>query len=337
MRVAVVIVSYNTCALLRNCLRSVFAATACGFAPDNVPTLDVIVVDNASADHSAHMVSTEFPQVHLIALQENIGFTAANNHALRHLGFIPTRRHSDTPTDLRPNYVFLLNPDAELVDDTLAQLVQFMEETPCTGVCGAHLGYGDGTFQHGAFQFPSLVQVALDFWPLRGVPGAHRLHNSRLNGRYPQRLWQGGAPFPVDFVLGAAMFVRGAAIEQVGGLDEGFFMYCEEMDWCLRMWEAGWPVYAVPTARVLHHEAQSSRQVRWSAFVELWRSRFRFYHKHRRHFPPGHRVAVCWIIRAGLAWRRRQAWRRFGRGEIDGVSLAKELGAYASVIADNGF
>jgi GT2 family glycosyltransferase len=175
------------------------------------------------------------------------------------------------------------------------------------------------------------MQVALDLFPLHRVPGAHRLYNGGWNGRYAPRLWQGNTPFRVDFVLGATMLVRGAAIQQVGGLDEGFFLYCEEMDWCLRLAEQGWSVWAVPTAQVIHHEAQSSRQVRWSAFERLWRSRFRFYHKHRRHYPPGYLHLVRWLVRGDLAWRRWQAEQRFARGEIDGIALAEELEAYEAV------
>ena len=89
-----------------------------------------------------------------------------------------------------------------------------------------------------------------------------------------------GAPFAVDFVLGAAMLVRGAAIVQVGALDDGYWMYCEEMDWCRRFWRGGWSVYVLPAVQIIHHEAQSSRQHRWQTQARLWRSRLRFYAKY---------------------------------------------------------
>ena len=94
-------------------------------------------------------------------------------------------------------------------------------------------------FNTGLSTFPNLVQVALDFFPLTHLPAAHRLHNSGLNGRYSAKLWDGNTPFAVDFVLGAAMMVRGTVISQIGGLDDRYFMYCEEMDWCLRMARGG--------------------------------------------------------------------------------------------------
>lgn len=330
--VAVVIVNYNTCDLVHACLQSVLAAARyAGLSPD------ILVVDNASDDGSAAAVAAEFPpaehpHVHLLALPRNIGFTAANNLALASLGF-----DAPVPPDLpvnraaaplaSPDFVLLLNPDAELTLGSLRHFVQEMARLPRAGVLGPHLQYGDGSFQHGAFAFPSLAQVALDFFPLLGVPGAHRLHNSRLNGRYGRRQWEGTQPFAVDFVLGAAMFVRGAAIRSAGGLDPQFWMYCEEMDWCLRMKEAGWEVYAAPGVRVIHHEAQSSRQVRWWAFARLWRSRFRFYAKHRRRYGWGYLVAVRGLVRLGASRQRRAIEAQFARGEITGVTAGEALRA----------
>jgi GT2 family glycosyltransferase len=280
------------------------------------------------------MVAAAFPQAHLLALPRNIGFTAANNLALAGLGFAATY-----PPDLRvdkaaapPDYVLLLNPDAELTLGSLRQFVQAMERLPAAGVIGPYLQYGDGSFQHGAFAWPSLAQVALDLFPLSGVRGVHRLHQSRLNGRYGRDQWEGTQPFAVDFVLGAAMFVRGAAIAAVGGLDPQFWMYCEEMDWCLRMHEAGWGVFAAPGVRVIHHEAQSSRQVRWRAFKRLWQSRMNFYAKHRRRFGSGYLPAVRLLLRLGVANRRGQIEAQFARGEITGATAQEALDALAAVL-----
>lgn len=331
MEIAVIIVSYNTCELLRKALHSVYDALR---PPDC--DLTVIVVDNASHDESAQMVAADFPKVTLIALPTNLGFTGGNNLALYSLGLKVTPPASasqlaPTPRTSPPQFVLLLNSDAEVAKDALLQLAATMERLPSMGMCGAFLRYGNGSFQHGAFHFPSLVQVLLDFFPLAGVPGAQRLRNSRLNGRYPAAKWQGAAPFPVDFVLGAAMFVRSAAINDIGGLDDNYFMYCEEMDWALRMQQAGWGVYAVPTAHVTHHEGQSSRQVRWEAYERLWRSRFRFYSKHAAYYPPGYRFVVRLLVRLGAGWRSRQARQRFARGEANGQEIARELAAYAHI------
>ena len=227
--------------------------------------------------------------------------------------------------------VLLLNPDAELLGDALMRLARFLATTPSAGICGARLQYGDGSFQHGAFRFPGLAQVFLDLFPLEGVRGAHRLHDSRLNGRYPAAKWRGDTPFPVDFVLGAALCIRRETIERIGGLDDGYFMYCEEMDWCLRCRQAGWQVYALPAAQVMHHAGQSSRQVRWDAYERLWRSRLRFYAKHRAAYPPGYLTLLRGLLRMGAAWRSRQARRRLAAGVTTREAADRELAAYATL------
>ena len=337
-RIAVIIVNYNTRDLLRACLASVQAAARYAGAPAGV-----WVMDNASQDGSAAMVAAEFPHVHLWALPRNIGFTAANNLALAGLGF-----HASAPPDLAaqgvaqhpapsapdlPDYVLLLNPDAELTLGSLRQFVQTMERLPDAGVCGGYLHYGDGSFQHGAFAFPSLAQVLLDTFPPAGLPGAGRLLDSRWNGRYSRSQWEGDGPFAVDFVLGAAMFVRGAAIAAAGALDPQFWMYCEEMDWCLRIGEKGWQIYAVPGARVIHHEAQTSRQVRWRAFARLWQSRFDFYATHHRRYGPAYLLAVRLLVRVGIARQRRAVVAQFAEGHITGAEAKEALDALASVAA----
>jgi N-acetylglucosaminyl-diphospho-decaprenol L-rhamnosyltransferase len=331
--VAAIVVNYNTGSLLRNSLHSIEAAAR--YAGTD---LAVWVVDNASSDGSAAMVAAEFPQAHLIALPRNIGFTGGNNVVLATLGFA-----APVPPDLSahirpppvpgglPDYVLLLNPDAELTMGALRQFERMMNAHPAVGICGAYLQYGDGRFQHGAFHFPNLAQVALDLFPPSGVPGANRLYDSGINGRYPLAQWEQLEPFPVDFVLGAAMFVRGAAIREVGTLDPAYWMYCEEMDWCMRMRAHGWGVYAAPQVRVIHHEAQSSRQVRWRAYVRLWKSRYLFYARHRNYYPPGYMAVVRKMVRVGIARQRRAVEKQFARGEISGAAAGEALQALAMV------
>ncbi|MDE0311479.1 MAG: glycosyltransferase family 2 protein, partial [Caldilineaceae bacterium] len=242
MRLAVIIVSYNVHDLLRHCLQSVYGSAR---KSEDWLIVDVTVVDNSSHDGSAQMVADAFPNVNLIAMTDNLGFTRANNFALRGLGF---GADSEKRAATAPDLVLLLNPDTEIVGDALGELASFMRDNPASGVCGPRLHYGDGALQHGGFAFPGLAQIALDLMPLARLPGlsrlTHRLLHSRLNGRYSRRQWLGVAPFAVDFVLGAALMARGESIRAVGLLDEGYFMYCEEMDWCLRMREAGMPTYA---------------------------------------------------------------------------------------------
>ncbi len=344
-QLAVIVVSYNVRDLLRTCLRSV-AATARRAADQ----LDVrtVVVDNASSDGSAAMVAAEFPDVHLIASPKNLGFTGGNNAALRWLGFGNRPRmtrieqisadsgprksaQSASSAFYSPDYVLLLNPDAEVTGDALPRMVAFLAQNPRAAVCGAGLRYGDGRFQHSAFRFPGVMQVLLDLFPPVGVRGAHRLLDSRLNGRYPAALWRSGAPFAVDFVLGAAMMVRGAAIDAVGGLDDGYWMYCEEMDWCRRFQRAGWTVHVLPAAQIVHHEAQSSRQVRWSAQVRLWRSRFRFFSKHADLYSPVQVAAIRGLVRLAMTQQARKIERQFASGRIDGVEAGEALAALTTI------
>jgi GT2 family glycosyltransferase len=331
VRLTVIVVSYNVRDLLRACLRSIAAA-----AERAADQLDVhtVVVDNASADGSAAMIAAEFPNVHLIVSQENLGFTGGNNAALHWLGFPINAIYPDcvdqTP-DPRPDYVLLLNPDAEVTEDALPRMTSFLEQNPQAAVCGAGLRYGDGGFQHSAFRFPGVVQTLLDLFPPVGVSGAHRLLNSPLNGRYPAELWRSGEPFAVDFVLGAAMMVRGAAIDAIGGLDDGYWMYCEEMDWCRRFWRAGWTVYVLPAAQFVHHEAQSSRQVHWSAQERLWRSRFRFFAKHADLYSPAQIAVMRGLVRLAMIRQARRIERMFGAGKIDGVEAGEALAALNSI------
>ncbi len=330
MKLAVIIVSYNTVQLLRQSLHSVYrSAHASGLDEDD---LRIVVVDNASADGSAAMVATEYPQVQLMSLQDNLGFTRANNIALATLGF-STYPASAPALVKTPDFVLLLNPDAFVTDDALGKLTACLSRTPDAGACGAHLEYADSTFQHGAFRFPTLAQLLLDLLPVEKVPGSHRLTDSQLNGRYSDRLWAGHAPFEVDFVLGATLIMRGETLLQIGGLDEGYFMYCEEMDWCVRAQQAGWRVYAAPQAHVVHHEAQSSRQTPWPSFLNLWRSRLRFYRKHRRRYFPGHLLLVRVILRMVFGYRTRMAWRSFAQGDTTGQDAATEIAAYKTVMS----
>lgn len=289
MHIGVVIVSYNVRDLLAACLTSL--VTDLARSPHLRAT--VIVVDNASADGSAAMVEAQkalaapFLRLDLIASAENLGFARGNNVALRQLGFgVPA------PPPDRPNAVLLLNPDTELHPAALAAMTDFLSHHPQAGGCGPRLNYGDGSFQHSAFMFPGLAQLFLDLFPLHP-----RLLESRLNGRYPRRLYDSGQPFPIDFALGAALMVRDSAIDAAGLLDEGYFMYAEEMDWCRRIQAAGWPLYCVPSAHITHHEGRSTRQFRAAMLVALWRSRLRYYDKY---YSPWQRRLARWLLRLGM-------------------------------------
>ena len=279
MDLSVVVVSWNVRELLSACLASVYASLQ-----GSGITFEVLVVDNASADGSAGLVRERFPQANLLANAENRGYAGGSNQGLA----LAAGR-----------CVVVLNPDTLVHGNALGTLLQFMAETPAAGMAGPRLVYGDGQFQHSAFDFPTLIQVLLDFFPLHGC-----LLESRLNGRYPRSWYASERPFPVGHPLGACMMVRREALERVGGMDEGYFMYCEELDWAMRIRRAGWGVYCVPAAELVHYAGQSTRQVRAEMFVALWRSRFRFF---ARHYGPAFNRTVRWIVRLGLSAEERRA------------------------------
>ncbi len=308
-QLGIVTVSYNTRDLLRQCLHSVSESLA-----RSDMAAEVVVVDNASTDGSAEMVRHEFPWARLLANTENSGFAAASNQGLRALGL---------PGPASPAYALLLNPDTIVRGRALGELVSFMERTPGAGVAGARLVYGDGSFQHSAFRFPTLAMAFFDFF----LPN-YRLLDSSLNGRYPRRLYAAGAPFAIDHPLGAALLVRREAAAQVGLLDEQFFMYCEEVDWCRRIKAAGWGIYCVPAAEVVHLAGQSAQQFRERMFVALWRSRFRLFAKHNSAF---YRRAVRLIVGIGLCREAGRTRRALQRGELDAAAAERRLAAYAQV------
>jgi N-acetylglucosaminyl-diphospho-decaprenol L-rhamnosyltransferase len=300
---SIVIVSYNTRDLLRACLQSIQRGQA---SHGQTPSHETIVVDNGSADGSRDMVRAEFASVRLIE-SENVGFAGANNKGM---------------AVAHGRYVLLLNPDTEALDDALGALVRFMDAHPRAGAAGGHLLNPDGSFQHSAFRFPSLWMSFFDFFNIN-----HRILNSRLNGRYPMRLYAAGS-FQIDHPLGACLLVRRQAIEQVGLMDASFFMYCEEIDWCLRIKRAGWEIWHVADAPVIHHGAQSTKQFRHRMFVELHRSRARFFAKHRsRAFC----LADRWIVRLGLAREMARAWWGHRQGRIGDREYSERMRAYTEV------
>lgn len=283
----IVIVNWNVRDLLRACLRSLFADLERAGAE-----AQVWVVDNASSDGSAEMVAAEFPQVRLVASAENLGFAAGNNLALQAILDAP---HATRTT----HHVWLLNPDTEVLPGATAALLAALEGHPRAGVVGARLLNPDGSLQQSAFRFPGLVQLLFELFPL-----PPRFYETPLNGRYPRRLYEGQRPFAVDHPLGASMMVRAEAIAQVGLLDEGYRMYCEEIDWCWRMRRAGWQALCAPAARVVHYGGQSTAQAPLSSFVNLWTSRARLYARH--HSAWRFRLARA-LVEAGMRRQMRGA------------------------------
>lgn len=297
---AVIVVSYNTRALLRDCLTSVFTSLQ-----ESLLDATVWVVDNASADGSPDMVRREFPSVQLLANGDNRGFAAANNQAMRALGFGQAAGGQSPALQA----VLLLNPDTVVRVPALGQMLTQLTLDAALGVVGPALVYPDGAFQHSAFRFPNLAQVFLDFFPLN-----HRLTDSALNGRYAKDQYRSQAPFAVDHPLGAALMAKWEAVRQVGLMDERFFIYCEEIDWCMRFRQNGWRIACVPQAQVVHYSGQSTQQFRETMFIELWKSRFLLFDKH---YSPAFRSAVRWVVAFGMRQKIRQARGAVSRGAME--------------------
>ena len=256
MKLTITIVSWNTRKLLRDCLASIASDPGLSLsnqrsAAGGLP-IEIIVVDNASADGSVEMVQREFPDIHLIVNESNLGFARANNRGI---------------AASRGRYVLLLNSDTLASAGALDTLVAFMDAHPEAGVVGPRLLRPVGMAQPYAFG----GDPTLGYLARRGL-------NRRLRRRYLHD-WNTDAIQEVDWVSGACLMARRAAIEQAGPLDESLFMYFEDNEWCLRIRKAGWKVYYDPQAAIVHLGGQSlaKNPTARQAYSESLRH---FYRKH---------------------------------------------------------
>ncbi|MFQ5575441.1 MAG: glycosyltransferase family 2 protein [Anaerolineae bacterium] len=252
MALSVIIVNWNVKDLLRDCLRSVFASPL-------DPPPEVIVVDNASADGSAAMVRQEFPQVNLIASPRNLGYVGGNN-----LGAAAATG----------NALLLLNPDTRLHPGALRVLCGYLVAHPQVGAVGPQLLWPDGTVQSSRRRFPTPATL---FWESTLLE--QWFPRNRIARRYRFEDVPPTRPLTVDWLVGAALCIRRQAWQAVGPLDESFFMYFEETDWCRCCAAAGWEIHYLPQAQVVHYEGQSSGQVAAARTLRFQRSKLRYAEK----------------------------------------------------------
>ncbi len=217
---------------------------------------EIIAVDNGSRDGSADGLKKTFPSVQVIGNERNLGFAKAVNQGLQKAS---------------GRYVLLLNPDTQVKDRAIEQLVSFMDGCSDAGVAGAQLLHSDGSKQNSIANFPSLATELLNKSFLRWL----------FPRKFPGKERNYSGPVEVDSVIGACMMVRRAALEQVGLLDEDYFLFLEETDWCYRMKRAGWKIYHVPEAEVYHLQGKSAETQKEKAKVEYYRSRYHFFKKNR--------------------------------------------------------
>ncbi len=246
---SIIIVNWNTKEYLLQCVDSILQKKGS-------ISMEIIVIDNGSHDRSGEEVKRHFPGLHLIENGRNLGFAKAVNQGLR----VSSGRYS-----------LLLNPDTQLREGAIEKLVSFMESHAEAGIAGAQLLNGDGSKQNSIANFPSLTTELLNKSLLR------LLFPKKFPGKekgYPE-------PIEVDSVIGACMMVRRDVVEQVGLLDEDYFLFLEETDWCYRMKRAGWKVYHIPQAEIYHFQGKSVEKDKKSAKVEFYRSRYHFFKKNR--------------------------------------------------------
>ena len=257
MKLSVIIVNYKVKHYLEQCLRSVAEASR-GIA------VEVIVVDNASGDGSVEYLRERFPDVTIIASEENLGFARANNLAIR---------------NSHGQYVLLLNPDTIVAEDTFRDFISFMDSTPDAGGCGAYMLHTDGSFAPESRR--GLPTPFVAFCKMSGL--ASLFPKSRTFGRYYMRYLSENEVNRIEIMSGAFMFLRRDALDKAGLLDEDFFMYGEDIDLSYRILKAGYNNYFLPS-RILHYKGESTVKSSYRYVHTFYRAMELFFNKHYAHY-----------------------------------------------------
>lgn len=270
--VSFIIVSWNIADLLKTCLESIFT--------HSTRSIEVIVVDSASTDHTVTMIRDQFPQVILLAQSENIGFTRGNNIGLN---------------AACGQYLFLLNPDTVLLDDTAAALTKYLDANPTVGIVGPKTLNTDSSYQSTRRRFPTLaLELRESLWlapHLFDLPPSH----IPLDNPPPE------TSHLVDWVQGSALMIRREVYEQIGGMDEGFFMFSEEVDWCKRAADHGWKVAYVGSTSIIHHGGKSTEQTGARSHIYFQTSKIRYFRKH-------HGASAAAMLRLYILLNYRIQW-----------------------------
>lgn len=270
------IVNWNAREPLRQCLQSMLAH------PPGVP-YEILVLDNNSHDGSVQMLEKEFPQIHLLVSEQNLGFSKGHNLCAKHAN---------------GDYLFLLNPDTIVSPGALDRLVAFAEAHPEIGIIGPKILNPDGSLQFSCRRFPEPIAALF-----RNTPLGKLFPNNRYTRDYLMTDWDHNSVREVDWVSGAALFVRKTVFEQLGGFDEQFFMYCEDVDLCYRAWQTGWKVVYYPDAIIYHAIGRSTDLVANKMIRTFHHSMYRYYKKHSlKKIPPWMRplIPLGLFLRASL-------------------------------------
>lgn len=275
MDLSIIIVSYNTKELLKQTIESVIQTVG------QAINYEIIVSDNGSKDGSCEMVENSFPLVKLIKNNENLGFSKANNIAIK---------------ESSGRYVLLLNSDTVVKGNCLEKSVGFMDEFPKIGALGCRVLLPNGILDHACKRGYPTPEASL-YYLLK----LHKFFpNSKKFGAYTLSYLSDKEINEVDSLVGAFMMVRREAIDKVGLLDEDFFMYGEDIDWCYRIKEAGYKVMYYPEAEIIHYKGASSKKKRFKIIYEFHRAMYLFY---KKHYYKKYNIFVTFIVYGGIAFR----------------------------------
>lgn len=272
MDLSILIVSYNTCQLTLDAIRSIYQSVT------NY-SYEIIVIDNNSMDHSVEQIRHHFPEVILIQNDTNVGFSRANNQGMR---------------IAKGRYILLLNSDTIIQPDTLQVMLNFMDQHPKVGASGCKVVLPNGRLDKACRRgFPT---PSASFYYVFGFsklfPKTPKFNQYHLSYLDPD------LDYPVDCLVGAFMLVRKEVIEQVGMLDEDFFMYGEDVDWCYRIKKAGWQIYYYPKTSIVHYKGASSKRKPYKIIYEFHRAMFLFHNKHyKKQYP----YVVSLVVYAGIS------------------------------------
>lgn len=282
IELSIIIVNYNTRDLLKQCLASLIMNYESRIMNNEY---EVIVVDNGSSDDSIDLLKKDFPEVKLITNSQNLGFAKANNLALR---------------EARGKFILLLNSDTVVEEDTLRVMVKFMDENPKVGVATCRVGLSDGSLDPACHRgFPTLWASLTYFFGLENLPP------EQIFGHYHLTYKDLNTIHEIDSPSGAFYLIRKQVIDEVGLLDEDFFMYGEDLDWSYRIKEAGWKIMYVPDVKITHLKKQSGREnmdeeTKRDATKNFYETMRIFYEKHYKNQYP---FFINWLINWGVNFK----------------------------------
>ena len=311
------IVNYNTKNLLRGCLNSIYKIKG-------KIEFEVIVVDNTSSDGSVELIEREFPRVKLIKNRQNLGFAKANNQAIK---------------QSKGRYILLCNPDIVIKSNSLDKMIEFMETHRSVGALGCKILNPDKTIQTSNNSFPNLFTAFLHIFQLKKIVPSSRIRE-RIGRRwrvlpgttlreYFRVYWDSNRVREVEWATGACLLVRKETVEEVGLLDENFFMYYEDADWCYRMRKKGWKTFYFPLFEAFHYVGKSTDKFNSKSFIERYKSMYHYFWKRG-----GKRALFLlrFIICSGLGLRLMGLLMIYLFSKNNRIKLKESFRAYLTVI-----